>query len=160
MMPRHKPIPKLDEEVIERFWSKVDKAGIGECWLWTDHVDKDGYGPFTVSKGNRYKSTRIAYFIHHGKDPGDLLICHKCNNPTCCNPHHLYAGTCKDNLSQASNESRMSCGENHHKSKLSDGQVKQIRMSTESCVSLAKEFGVTNQTISNIKNNKTWRHLL
>lgn len=91
---------ELTEKQLKRFWAKVHKPVEEECWEWTGARNKKGYGQFSVNK--IAKSThRISYVIHKGEIPEGLMICHACNNPSCVNPNHLYAGTGKDNAQQA-----------------------------------------------------------
>lgn len=82
----------------ERFWSRVDRSGGPDaCWPWTARaVKRGGYGDFQL-RGRRYRASRYAYQLTHGPIPPGLVICHRCDNPPCVNPAHLYSGTQSDN---------------------------------------------------------------
>lgn len=79
---------------------RLDKTG--NCWLWLKGKDRDGYGQCSDSKYARiYKVTRahqLAYRVWKGEKPEKSIICHTCDNPSCCNPEHLYAGTWESNV--------------------------------------------------------------
>jgi hypothetical protein len=85
-----------------RFWSKVDKSGgPGTCWPWTGSVSSSGYGSLTHA-GRGIKAHRRAWELTNGAiPPGDgphgTCVCHRCDNPLCCNPAHLFLGTTADN---------------------------------------------------------------
>lgn len=80
-----------------RFWERVDKSG-GEatCWPWTGGMEYN-YGTL-MWKLEREGAHRVAYLLGHGKHPGELCVCHTCDNPICCNPKHLWLGTISDNI--------------------------------------------------------------
>ena len=99
------PIPKLTEKQIVRFWNKVTTKGSDECWEWQAGLNPDGYG--RVSLGYRmYSAHRVSYFLKHQKDPGDLCVCHSCDNPKCVNPNHLWLGTFGDDMRDMTKKER------------------------------------------------------
>lgn len=91
-----RPLPALTPKDILRFQRKVDVRGPDDCWLWTSTKIRQGYG-FFGKNGQSFLASRFAYFMHTGIDPKDRLVCHKCDNPPCCNPGHLFLGTYADN---------------------------------------------------------------
>ncbi|MEY9995875.1 hypothetical protein ABIE67_007907 [Streptomyces sp. V4I8] len=81
----------------ERFWRYVDKTG--ECWTWTGGHSNDGYGRFFISEGEgNVAAHRFSYQLHNGEIPDGLIICHRCDNPPCVRPDHLFVGTHLDNV--------------------------------------------------------------
>lgn len=81
---------------IERFWSKVDKKGEDECWEWKASKSKSGYGDFWLN-GKNVRANRAAWVIANGSIENGLCACHKCDNPGCCNPSHLFLATSEEN---------------------------------------------------------------
>ncbi len=91
-----------------RFWVYVDKTDDNECWLWTGSKDALGYG--RISRGadkSPQKAHRLSWEIHNGELSSDLVIRHKCDNPSCVNPFHLLPGTQKENMQDASDRNRL-----------------------------------------------------
>ena len=161
----------------DRFWEKAVRAE-GHL-LWLSQTDKDGYGVFTVSKGRPRRAHRVAYALTHGSVPEGLLVRHTCDIPSCIEPEHLLAGTNADNTADAVARGRMAKGKRHGSktqpeawargernghAKLGAAEVTEIkRRLRESCgrggSRLAREFGVTPQLISLIKQGKAWAHV-
>lgn len=90
----HKAKPSREE----RFWSLIDRSGgIDACWIWTASLRTTGYGQFYYEETVQ-AAHRVAWKIVNGSIPDGLYVLHKCDNPVCCNPTHLFVGTPKDNV--------------------------------------------------------------
>lgn len=88
------------------FWKYADVRSQDECWLWTGGKDEKGYGRIHFMT-EKIKAHRIAYEMGHGPIEEGLVICHKCDNPSCVNPGHLFAGTQGDNARDMSSKGRI-----------------------------------------------------
>jgi len=147
----------------ERFWDRVDcSGGPDACWPWTAGTIK-GYGTFYINNKPQY-AHRFSYELIHGPIPDDLCACHKCDNPPCCNPAHIFLGTLADNIYDAARKKRMARGERNSHSKLTKADVRQIRADyaagLASGKALAKKYGMHDTTIYDVINRKSWKHVV
>lgn len=101
---RPRPLPELSERQIAKFRARHTAHPSG-CWNWIAGRNERGYGRFRV--GDRTLAAhRVAFAISRGADPGELFVCHSCDNPSCVNPDHLWLGTNADNLRDCVNKGR------------------------------------------------------
>lgn len=96
----------------DRFWSKVDIKSPGECWNWKAFRNSRGYG-MVGALGKVRSAHRVAWMFTHGEISSDICVCHKCDNPACCNPNHLFLGTVKDNMHDKVIKGRCARGYKH-----------------------------------------------
>lgn len=146
---------------IERL--KIKRNG---CWICElSYKDKHGYSYLSLTRRNSKRGTfsrgirvhRIAYRLFFGKIEKGMLICHKCDNPACCNPKHLFMGTNEDNMRDMALKGRafISWGEKSGMHKLTTTQVQAIRASNARQIDLANKYGVSKSTICEIINYKS-----
>lgn len=150
----------ITQQQINYFWSKVDIKSENECWNWLGCKIK-GYGTIKLNQ-KPIRTHRLSYFLTYGEITTGLLICHKCNNPSCCNPNHLYAGTNKENTQDIINSGNFKMvGESHWNSKLTFVQVSEIRELLSQGVKekeVAKIYSMSKRQINDIKNRKSWNY--
>lgn len=162
--------------IIERFWARVDAATPDKCWIWKGAKTAAGYG--TIMSEPRRRSAenrtllahRVSYMIHHG-NPGRLFVCHRCDNPPCVNPNHLFAGTQSDNMRDCRKKERTidftspgkrRRGDEHWKAKLTTADVISIREArrTGTPISvLGNIHGVDKSTIARVSRGDSWGHV-
>ena len=145
--------------------TRVSAAG---CWEWVGSK-RNGYGRMMI--GSRTDGTRksvsthrLSYELHYGEIPQGMEICHKCDNPCCINPDHLFVGTRQDNTDDRERKGRNNPpkGEKNAKAKLTEKDVLDIRKkraARKSFGKLAKEYGVCKKTIQNAVSGKSWGFL-
>jgi hypothetical protein len=153
---------------IDRFMEKVVVVGESGCWVWVGSLAKAGYGTFNAGKGQTQSAHRWAYKHFVGPIDNGLFVCHRCDVRAFVNPSHLFVGTQKENMVDASHKGKLKggtgiVGSDHHFSKLTCSAVLQIKAEYTGkygdLTRLAKRFGVSLTAIKCVANNKTWRHV-
>lgn len=152
---------KINQEVIERFWSKVRKTR--SCWIWIGGKHRQGYGVISVF-GKDKLAHRISYLLHFKKLPKNKMVCHHCDNTFCVRPDHLFLGTQIDNMRDMKRKGRNAnvSGERNPNRILNLKDVSKIRMLLKKKIPyivLAKKFGVSYGTINNIVSGNAWKNL-
>lgn len=153
----------------EYLWEKVDKNGpvvvpaLGKCWIWTGLLYQQGYGQFTTRQITEHKAHRAVWLAVHGELSSTICVLHKCDNPSCVNPNHLFLGTHKDNSDDMIHKGRGCRGINKKAAKLSEDEVREIRRiyaeQKPKCRDLGKQFGVSHTTVISILHQRLWRHV-
>lgn len=139
----------------ERFIARVDRRGDDECWPWTGPTNRGGYGRMLWIDGRQHGAHRIAFELAFGWTLESGVVCHSCDNPICCNPHHLWLGTVADNNKDRAIKGRSCVGVRHHSARLSDTQVVEIRKATGVTLAvLAERYGVSTSTIHGIRTGR------
>ncbi len=142
----------------ERFWKFVNKKNTDQCWNWLGSLNYNGYGKFTVNKKD-VRSHRFSWVLHNAEIPYGMWVCHKCDNPRCVNPEHLFLGTPQDDANDRKRKNRQAKGEKNGRAKLKLFQVRLIRKlkGKSSLREIADRFGVTQVLIALIHKNKIWK---
>ena len=133
----------------ERVWDFV--ARTATCWLWTGYKDFKGYG--IIHAGGRYRAHRLVWELVNGQIPENLFVLHRCDNPSCVNPDHLFLGTNQENTADSMRKGR-------RYSKLSWDSVRAMRKDRAAGatqVDLASKYGVSPTHVTLILTNKAWR---
>lgn len=146
-------------------WDRVGVGGAEECWPWLGSLNTWGYGD-CLWKGRRVNASRAAHESVVGKVSPGLVICHTCDNPACCNPSHLWAGTQAENLADCRAKGRQVyvTGADHHRStaKLTEDMVREARRLYAAGVSqseIGRRWGLNSSTISRAVRGKKWAHV-
>lgn len=168
----------MEQKHIDRFWGFVDKSG--DCWIWKGCKDRGGYGFFRY-KGKSLRAHRVSFELCVGEISEGNYICHRCDNPKCVNPSHLFQGTCMDNWNDCVNKGRskwkenhpfrenpnlMSRGESVNTSKLTEDSAKSLFIeyittpkSYGKLKRICEKYGITKSQVFNVLSGKSWSHL-
>ena len=132
------------------------------CWIWNYTKTSHNYGVITID-GRQVAAHRFSYQWFIGEIPSGLFVCHKCDNPLCINPSHLFLGTHVDNMQDASRKGRLRNGgrrgTKNGKAKLTEENVRAIRSASGTLHEIAAQFGVKHAIIGKIRTRKAWAHL-
>lgn len=143
-----------------KFFGKFEIDANG-CWNWNGGVQHGGYG-MGHARNKTIAAHRLSYELHIGKIPEGLCVLHRCDNPPCVNPNHLFLGTHQDNIDDKILKERQYKGVHHHRAKLTEEEIKAIRAEPNYrgvTAILSKRFGVTDVNICDIRSRKTWKHI-
>ena len=148
---------------MKRFFDKIMYEPNTGCWLWTAATNKCNYGLFRF--GNRMIGAhRFSYLLHKGEIPQNMCVLHTCDVPQCVNPDHLFLGTHDENMKDMAKKGRASTvaktkGITHGMCKLTENQIVEIRNDSRKLREIAKDYNISTQQISRIRNNKLWKHI-
>ena len=152
----------MKKSVLSRFKEKYKINPNTGCWEWVSSLTKKGYGDFHY-EGRTRLAHRVAMELYLNINPGELHVCHSCDNPRCVNPKHLFLGTNHDNHKDMKQKGRQARGTRLPQAKLTEKQVREIRAALQRGTLSQKEignlFGVHQVTINDINLNKSWRHI-
>lgn len=155
------PAKYTPEKRIAAFWSKVDQsAGPNGCWNWTATLSRLGYGQVSWDSATQ-TAHRIAWMLTHGKILDGQCVCHRCDNPKCVNPGHLFLGTMTENMADRDAKGRRRSVEKHPARKLTDAEAAEIRRLYAQGGVTQRELGtrykVTQDSIWAIVTGKTYK---
>jgi hypothetical protein len=161
---------RQSRSLAERLWERVDKsAGKEGCWIWLGGTVRGRYGQIRLSpsggalRGRKTTTHRAAWELSFGPIPSMMHVCHRCDNPRCVNPQHLWVGTHSENLADMKAKGRAARGERSGTARLTQTQVRAIRKALQANIyslsELAELNGVSRSTIDNIKHQRTWEFL-
>lgn len=159
-MLNRRPQAATPAEHIERYSIPEPNSG---CFLWLGWVARKGHG-LTTWKKKTMHAHRLAWIGRHGPIPDGLLVCHRCDVPSCVNPDHLFLGTHQDNMDDMVRKGRAAHNRNYTSGnriprKLTAEIVIAVRASEESTKGVARRLGVAPVTIRRIRQRKIWRHI-
>ncbi len=142
---------------IDRFWAQVNIGDLEECWEWDGYTEQ-GYGRIWIN-GKHVPAHRFSYELEHSPVPSGAIVMHTCDNPPCVNPCHLVAGTHAGNTHDALAKGRISQGQSHPLSKLTEEDILSIISSREISRIVAREFGISAGHVCKIRRREAWNHL-
>lgn len=149
---------ETEQTLLDRFEAKIYYA-IDSCWYWTGCVCKFGYGRIRVN-GVSELSTRISYTLFKGGIPDGMYVCHRCDNPACVNPDHLFLGSQSDNMKDMMNKGRRGYyGEENPRTKLKESDILTIRSGAFTVTELMTKYQMTYSGVWNIIHRRSWTKL-
>jgi len=156
--------------VINNAWTSLEEicaayvipGQANDCWPWKGFIARNGYGYVSFHRKDML-GHRVSYIVNRGPIPEGMHVCHRCDNPACVNPNHLFLGTHQDNMDDKVRKGRQPRGERNGGVKLSDAQVARIKVElaerTESNNKIARRYGVGRKAIDFIESGRNWAHI-
>lgn len=141
-----------DGSAGKNFWAQIKKTST--CWPWMGSRNDKGYGHIQINKRHIYVH-RFIWMWFNGAIPDGLEVCHKCDNPSCLNPKHLFLGSHADNMNDCARKGR------NGNAKLTEWDIREIRRRTDMpVIALARAFMVGGRNIRELKARRTWKHVV
>lgn len=158
---------RRDLKAIDRFWMQTEKKGPNDCWIWKGYYGCGGYLPIIQVNGKQIRAAKFAYEAFVAPMPEGKFACHKCDNPACVNPKHLFAGNQDENMKDMKSKDRAykPKGEANPKAVLTEQDVRFIRKNYKfrdpkfSQKALAIRFGVCINAVHEVLSGKRWSHV-
>ena len=148
------------QDRFERQFTAIPEAG---CWIWTGSAKNQfGHGAFKIGarKTKVVYAHRQAWEMYVGPIPRGMCVLHRCDVPACVNPHHLFLGTNADNSADCVKKGRQSKGSKHYFAKIDECVAGRIKaMHEKSTMALASMFGISRQSVADIRYGRTWKHV-
>jgi hypothetical protein len=165
----------LSERDRQRFYGKLEQRGPDECWPWRGTIASNSYGLFDIGpRANHRKlgAHRVAWMLandQHVPDRSRSHMCHRCDNPRCCNPAHLFLGTASENIKDAVAKGYRpfwstggATGIKNHRAKLTDDDVRNIRRQVaegRKQRDIGKDFNIPQSSVWAIAHRRGWKHV-
>jgi hypothetical protein len=151
---------------IERIEADIVRLPWCGCWVWMGHTMKPyaanpramPYGRL-IFNGSRMLAHRFAWSVYRGHLPKSALVLHRCDNPCCVNPQHLFLGSQQENIEDRNQKQRQARGVSNASAKLTEDQVQAIRGGAKRDGEWAQMLGVTKSTVRHARTRRTWRHI-
>lgn len=150
------------QDIVDRFWNKVRfPENIDDCWEWAAFRDDEGYGRFSINC-KMFFAHRLSWAFYSGLIEDELLVLHKCDNPACVNPNHLFLGTQADNMRDRNNKNRQAKGSRNGKSILTEEIIHEmldgiVLGEYRSVNDICQKFNINHYAVYDILRGRIWR---
>ena len=150
----------IEQKYIDRLWSNVTRNAGDGCWEWTGWKTVKGYGVMQMGRGRAMRVHRLSWLVHNGELASDALVCHRCDNPSCVRPSHLFVGTSKDNNDDMLRKGRQRwCfGESNGVSIITAEQARSIYLDPRLRREIAADHNICLSLVTEIKRRHLWSH--
>lgn len=149
------------DDLLERLSKRSHINPETGCIEWTGALMHQGYGHINW-RGKVHRTHRLSYAAVNGDIPEGMFVCHKCDNPKCMNPEHLFLGTRSDNLADMVQKKRSTIGERNPMSKVNAATVQAIRIWGQTGMfhkKIAEKFGITREAVGLILRGERWKYV-
>ncbi len=143
--------------LIEKFEAKFTPEPNSGCWLWLGTIKKSGYGAFRIG-AEKIGAHRASWLLYRGRLKDEWVL-HRCDNPPCVNPDHLFLGDAAANVADKIKKGRGVIGEQVHRAKVTAVQAMAIFLDSRPYKEIAADYGVIVGAITHIKAGRSWGHV-